>query len=66
MWSRNGNGMKPPPVRLEPAGGYIGEDGAWLGRNPNDENWWLGLERWHLGLWCEDKILKIGDAEILV
>lgn len=28
-----------------------------------DDNWWPGLGRWRLGLWLEDAVLELGEAE---
>lgn len=29
------------------------------------DNWWPGMRRWHLGIYCEDAILEFGEPEIL-
>ena len=27
------------------------------------ENWWPGLGRWRIGLWLENAVLELGEAE---
>ena len=29
------------------------------------ENWWPGMRRWNLGLWCPEAVLELGEAEVL-
>lgn len=38
-----------------------------MSRPPNDrnENWWPGLGRWRIGLWLDDAVLELGEAETL-
>lgn len=28
-----------------------------------NNNWWPGLGRWRIGLWLEDAVLELGEAE---
>ena len=29
------------------------------------DNWWPGLGRWRIGLWLDDAVLELGEAEEL-
>jgi len=29
------------------------------------ENWWPGMRRWHIGLYCPDATLELGEPEVL-
>ena len=30
-----------------------------------NENWWPGLRRWHLGLYCPNATLELGEPQVL-
>ena len=58
--------MRQPPYegRMD-AGAGEGETDALL-RKKREENWWPGMRRWHLGLWCDEAVLELGEPESFV
>ncbi|MCJ1269805.1 hypothetical protein MMC22_009698, partial [Lobaria immixta] len=57
--------MKQPPSRSDAEGDGDEEGDALLGRKPNNENWWPGMKRWHVGLWFDNGALDVDEPEIL-
>lgn len=51
-------------------GSGVSEDDSLLAQNASSEskrdtnkNWWPGLGRWRMGLWLDDAVLELGEAE---
>lgn len=55
--------MKQPQPKLGTASDGHEEGDALLQRKPQDENWWPGLRRWHVGFWFDDATLALGKPE---
>ena len=56
--------MKQPEGALKDAGVGRDEGDALLNKKGN-ENWWPGMRRWNLGLYCPDATLDLGEPEVL-
>lgn len=64
--------LRQPSVAAEGRTGEEGEgegEGDALlrkdGSRSGEENWWPGVGRWRLGIWCQEGELTLGEAEIL-
>lgn len=55
--------MKQPSGGAKGAGSGDGEGDVLLANK--GEHWWPGMKRWHLGMYCPDATLQLGDPEIL-
>ena len=55
---------KQPENALRDTGIGDAEGDALLVRKGN-ENWWPGMRRWQLGIYCPDATLTLGEPEIL-
>ena len=42
-----------------------GEGDALLDKGAN-ENWWPGMRRWNVGLYCPDSVLELGEPEMVI
>lgn len=56
--------MKQPNNGAKGTGAGKGEGEALLAKKGN-ENWWPGLRRWQLGLYCPDTTLVLGEPELV-
>lgn len=56
--------MKQPDNGAKDTGSGEGEGDALLAKKGN-ENWWPGLRRWHLGMYCPDATLELGEPQIV-
>lgn len=41
------------------------EEGDALSGNKGPENWWPGMKRWHLGLYCPEATPELGEPDVL-
>lgn len=57
--------MKQPNGDRKNTGSGNGEGDALLAEKGN-KNWWPGMSRWHLGLYCEDATLELGEPEVIM
>lgn len=56
--------IKQPDDVSKHTGSGTGEGDSLLAKKGN-ENWWPGLRRWHLGMYCPDAVLELDEPEIL-
>ena len=56
--------MKQPQGEMKDAGVGSEEADSLLIRGEN-ENWWPGMRRWNIGLYCPDATLDLGEPEVL-
>lgn len=56
--------MRQPSESNKGGGAGQSEDDALLAKKEN-EHWWPGMRRWHMGLFMKDAILELGESEIL-
>jgi hypothetical protein len=52
------------PDGSKSAGSGAAEGDALLGKN-GPKNWWPGMKRWHVGLYCPDSTLELGEPDVL-
>ena len=55
--------MKQPKEAKDRGAGN--DEGDRLLQKAGNENWWPRMRRWHLGLYCPDATLELGEPEIL-
>ena len=58
--------MKQPDEEIKnPTGSQQQLDTPLRKKDKGYDNWWPGMRRWHLGIYCEDATLEFGEPEIL-
>ena len=57
--------LKQPDKDREAAVGQEEGDVLLKTKGKDRENWWPGMGRWHLGVFCENATLELGKPEVL-
>jgi len=74
-WRRSSPVLKTSKAKLvwidmkQPDGGKSAGSGAAEGdallKKNGPENWWPDMERWHVGLYCPNSTLELGEPDVL-